>query len=138
MELSFPIEFLVRGTPVSVQAKLSAAKAEWKDRVKAASATAIPQPHFATTVPISITLYYLPDGPMEGDVDNIVKLILDALSHHIYVNDRQVERLVVQKLEPDAVFENSNLSATLASALAGPRPVLYVRLTDTPREEFDG
>ena len=75
---------------------------------------------------------------MEGDIDNIVKLILDALSRHIYVSDRQIERLLVQKLEPDAVFEISNPSATLASALAGPRPVLYVRLTDTPREEFNG
>ncbi len=38
-----------------------------------------------------------------GDIDNIVKPILDALCHHIYMDDRQVQRLVVQKFEPDAV-----------------------------------
>jgi crossover junction endodeoxyribonuclease RusA len=48
MEISFPIEFLVHGTPVSLQAKRSASKTEWKDRVKKASMSVIPQPHFAS------------------------------------------------------------------------------------------
>jgi uncharacterized protein YutE (UPF0331/DUF86 family) len=42
---------------------------------------------------------------MKGDADNIVKLIVDALSQHIYIDDPQVERVVVQKFEPDNVFE---------------------------------
>lgn len=137
MELSFPIEFLVRGTAVSFQAKRAESRAEWKERVKAASTTVIRQPHFASSVPISVTLYYLPDEPMEGDVDNIVKPILDALSRHIYINDHQVERLVVQKFEPGVSFTLQNPSETFASAIVAPRPVLYVRVSDKPMEEFN-
>jgi hypothetical protein len=135
MELSFPIEFLVHGTAVSLQAKRAESKNEWKERVKAASVAVIPQPHFASEEPIGITLYYLPDEPMQGDIDNIVKPILDALSRHIYIDDRQVERLVIQKFEPGIPFELANPSETIAAAVTGPRPVLYVRLSDKPRGE---
>jgi hypothetical protein len=41
---------------------------------------------------------------MPGDVDNIVKPILDVLGRHIYVDDAQVERVVVEKFEPKNVF----------------------------------
>ena len=136
MELSFPIEFIVQGTAVSAQAKLAASRNEWKERVKAASTGAIPQPHFASEARLSVTLYYFPDEPMQGDVDNIVKLILDALSRHIYIDDQQVERLVVQKFEPGVAFTFDNPSPTFASAIAGQRPLLYVRLSDKPREEI--
>ena len=136
MELSFPIEFLVHGTAVSAQAKLASSKNQWKERVKAASTGVISQPHFASESPISVTLCYFPDEPMQGDIDNIVKLILDALSRHIYLDDKQVERLVVQKFEPGVVFTFSNPTAVFASAITGPRPVLYVRLSDKPREEL--
>lgn len=136
MEISFPIEFLVHGTPVSLQAKRSESRIEWKQRVKDASSTTIPQPHFASEAPISVTLYYLPDEPMQGDIDNIVKPILDALAKHIYVDDQQVERIVVQKFEPGVSFTFSNPTQTVATAIGGPRPVLYVRLSDRPLEEF--
>lgn len=136
MELIFPIEFLGYGTAVSFQAKHSGPKSEWKERVKAASLKAISQPHFASAAPISVTLYYLPDEPMDGDIDNIVKLILDALSKHIYIDDKQVERLVVQKFEPGVPFESVNPTETFAAAISATRPVLYVRLSDRPREEF--
>jgi hypothetical protein len=76
MEISFPIEFLVHGTPVSFQAKHAAARSEWKERVKTASIHTLPQPHFASDQRMAVTLYYLPDAPMPGDVDNIVKLVL--------------------------------------------------------------
>jgi crossover junction endodeoxyribonuclease RusA len=136
MELSFPIEFLVHGTAVSAQARLPEAKNQWKERVKAASTQVIPQPHFASDAPISVTLYYLPDEPMQGDIDNVVKLILDALSRHIYLDDKQVERLVIQKFEPGVAFTFTNPSPIFASAIAGSRPVLYVRLSDNPFEDF--
>jgi len=135
MELSFPIEFLVHGTAVSFQAKRPESRAEWKERVKDASRTAIPQPHFASNSPISVTLYYLPAAPLQGDLDNIVKPILDALSRHIYLDDHQVERLVVQKFEPGLAFTFLNPSTTFASALGAERPVLYVRISDKPMEE---
>jgi hypothetical protein len=83
-----------------------------------------------------VTLYYLPDEPMQGDVDNIVKPILDALSSHIYIDDHQVERVVVQKFEPGNVFTFSRPTVKFAEALGGERPVLYVRVSNNPHEEL--
>jgi crossover junction endodeoxyribonuclease RusA len=136
MNLTFPIEFIVHGAAVSAQAKRPESRAEWKERVKAASSEVIPTPHFASEAPLSVTLYYLPEAEMQGDVDNIVKPVLDALSKHIYIDDHQVERVVVQKFEPGVSFSFSDPTETVSAALEATRPLLYVRLSDKPREEF--
>jgi hypothetical protein len=73
---------------------------------------------------------------MQGDVDNIVKLVLDALGQHIYINDSQVDRIVVQKFEPGNIFGFGSPSAMLAEASEGQKPVLYVRLSDDPFEDL--
>jgi crossover junction endodeoxyribonuclease RusA len=108
MELEFPIEFLAHGTPVSSQSQNPLAKTGWKDRVKTASVGVIPPPHFASEERMAVTLFYLPDARMQGDVDNIVKLTIDALKAHIYIDDGQVERVLVQKFEPGNIFNFSN------------------------------
>lgn len=136
MDIDFPIEFLVRGTPVSFQAKRNESKEEWKQRVREASSTAIPHPHFASDERMAVTLYFLPDEPMQGDVDNIVKLVVDAMCRHIYLDDRQVERIVVQKFEPGNVFAFAHPTSVFAMALTEERPVLYVRVSNDPFEEL--
>ncbi|RVO43464.1 RusA family crossover junction endodeoxyribonuclease [Sinorhizobium meliloti] len=136
MELEFPIEFVVNGTAVSLQAKRRASVDQWKDRVKEHSRVALPEAHFATEEPIAVTLYYFPDTEMQGDVDNIVKPVLDALCRHIYVDDRQVERVSVQKFEPGRVFQFGAPSSTLETALSGRKPLLYVRLSNDVSEEL--
>ncbi len=136
MEIEFPIEFLVHGTPVSHQTKRPAAKAAWQKRIRQASMTAIPAPHFVSEGRIAVSLYYLPGEPMEGDIDNIVKPILDALCRLIYIDDRQVERVVVQKFEPGNVFNFAQPTTTFVKALADAKPVLYVRISNDPFEEL--
>jgi crossover junction endodeoxyribonuclease RusA len=134
VEIAFPLEFLVSGTPVSFQAKRAESKAAWKDRVRQASYACLPEGHFATGVPIAITLFYFPAAEMEGDIDNIVKPILDALCQHIYFDDQQVERVWAQKFERDRIFQFSAPSATLSTAIEGDKPLLYVRLSNHPTE----
>ena len=73
---------------------------------------------------------------MQGDLDNIIKLVLDALARHIYVDDSQVERIVVQKFEPGNVFAFAAPSATLDEAMKCPKPVLYVRVSTDPTEDL--
>lgn len=136
MDIEFPVEFLVEGAPVSFQAKRAASRLEWRERVRSASLRALPDGHFATNGRIAVTLYYFPAAEMGGDIDNIVKPILDALSRHVYMDDRQVERVVVQKFEPGEVFDFAEPSAALAVALTRQRPILHVRLTDDPFEEL--
>jgi crossover junction endodeoxyribonuclease RusA len=136
LEPDFPIEFLVEGTPVSSQAKRGKSRAEWKERVRSASRAVLPEGHFATSGRLAATLFYFPDAAMQGDIDNIVKPILDALGQHIYIDDAQVERVVVQKFEPGNVFLFRSPSAMLAEALGGRKPLLYVRVSNNPFEEL--
>jgi crossover junction endodeoxyribonuclease RusA len=136
MELIFPIEFLVHGTPISLQAKRAKSKEEWKDRVRVASKAAIPDFHFVSDERMAVTLYYLPDEPLQGDIDNIVKPILDSLCKHIYIDDDQVERVVIQKFEPGNVFSFQKPTETFGRALTGSKPVLYVRVSNDPTEEL--
>jgi crossover junction endodeoxyribonuclease RusA len=136
LELEFPLEFIVEGTPVSLQTARPESRDAWKARVKAASYSALPEMHYATYDRLAATLYYFPAAQVQGDVDNIVKFVLDALSAHIYMDDAQIERVVVQKFEPDRVFAFSAPSQTLTTALTHEKPVLYIRLSDDPFEEL--
>ena len=73
---------------------------------------------------------------MQGDVDNIVKPILDALSRHIYLDDQQIERVVVQKFELGFRFSFAKPSGALAEALRETEPVLYIRVSSDPFEDL--
>ena len=136
VEITFPLEFLVSGTPVSLQAKRPKSILEWKAKVRDASTAVLPEGHFSTDAPMSVTLFYFPHMEMAGDIDNIVKPILDALCRHIYYDDNQVQRLLVQKFEPGTAFPFADRSRCLEDALLGDRPLLYVRLSDDPAEGF--
>jgi hypothetical protein len=136
MDIEFPIEFTVLGTPVSAQAARAASKEQWKARVRAASSKALPAPHFVSEDRMAVTLYYLPEARMQGDVDNIVKLVLDALCKHIYIDDAQVERIVVQKFEPGQIYNFRSPSAAMFAAISGPKPALYVRVSSDPFEDL--
>ena len=136
MEIEFPIEFLVIGTPVSIQAKNADSRNEWKSRVLNAAQEAVPQPHFSTDSRLAATLYYFPDGEIEGDIDNIVGLTLDALHPHIYMDDRLIDRVVVQKFEPGHIFPFAAPSSALVAALTREKPLLYIRISDDPFEDL--
>ena len=73
---------------------------------------------------------------MQGDIDNIVKPVLDALERHIYIDDRQVQRVLVQKFEPGSVFSFTRPSPILGNALEQSKPALYIRLSDDPFEDL--
>lgn len=119
-----------------MQASRSRSREQWKEKVKAASSAALPEQHFATELPLAVTLFYFAAGRVTGDVDNIVKLVLDALSRHIYLDDAQVERVVVQKFEPGNIYPFSDPSDVLAEAMTASKPILYVKLSDNPFEEL--
>lgn len=134
MEIAFPFEFNVSGTPVSLQAKRRASLVDWKNQVKQASFQSLPEGHFSSDAAISVTLFYFPDAPMQGDIDNIVKPILDALCRHIYMDDRQVERVWVQKFELARCFSSEVRRQLWRVRSTATKPVLYVRLSDNPIE----
>jgi crossover junction endodeoxyribonuclease RusA len=136
MEIEFPLEFLVAGIPVSLSAKRRESVDHWKSRIIDATRSVLPDAHFATQEPVSATLFYFPAAQMAGDIDNIVKPVLDALGRLVYVDDRQVHRVLVQKFEPTSVFDFGAPSPTLREALNRAKPVLYVRLSNDPFEDL--
>ena len=80
-------------------------------------------------------MFYFPQAPMAGDLDNIVKLILDALQPHIYVDDSLIDRLVVQRFDPSGTYTFASPSDTLVAAMATQDPVLYIRLAEVSFED---
>lgn len=130
VEIIFPLEFIVEGVPVSLGAANPASKEAWKGRVSAAARGALQEGFWATAEPVAVTIFYFPPSSMEGDVDNIVKLILDALRRLVYLDDHQVERVWVQKFEPTRSFVFSAPTPTLAEAMERARPIVYIRVDD--------
>lgn len=130
-ELVFPIEFfVVDQVPVSLSAS-PASKERWKATIAGSARMAISPRPWIPGQPVSVTILYFPDGRMRGDIDNIVKPILDALEGIVYRKDNQVERVWAQKFEPGRpAFVADEPSPTLASALDFDPPVLYVRIDD--------
>jgi crossover junction endodeoxyribonuclease RusA len=49
--------------------------------------------------PVRLTLYFFMHGRTSADVDNLAKTVLDALNGVLYEDDRQVERLVVNRVQ---------------------------------------
>ena len=72
---------------------------------------------------------------MQGDIDNRVKPILDALSGYVYRDDEQVERLVVQRFGSGLPFRFLNPSNVLISALGADGPVVYIGVADDLQRE---
>jgi crossover junction endodeoxyribonuclease RusA len=136
VEIRFPLEFVVGGAPVSFQTKRRESLDEWKARVVEASRPVLPEGHFATPDALAITMFYFPPEPMSGDIDNIVKPILDALCRHIYMDDRQLHRVLIQKFEPGGIFQFAAPSAVLADAMGKPKPTLYIRLSNDLFEDL--
>jgi hypothetical protein len=130
-----PFEFNEMGTPVSSQSELSAPRQEWKARVANAALAALPEGAWSfDETRLSVTLFYFPQAPMIGDVDNIIKLTLDAMIPSVYLDDSLIDRVVVQRFGPDANAAFANPSNKLVEALGSEGPILYIRVDAVPGE----
>jgi hypothetical protein len=67
---------------------------------------------------------------MDGDVDNIVKLIIDGMTTIIYPDDRILERIIVQKFEPGVEPVFLSLTPMLGQAVETDPPVIYIGIDD--------
>jgi crossover junction endodeoxyribonuclease RusA len=133
LEIKFPFEFVVRGVPVSLQGKPQSREA-WKEKVTAACIDALPQNAFLAAVPVAVSIFHFPDGEMSGDIDNIIKPILDALNAVVYMDDILVERIVCQRFGVSSGMRWGKVSRTLLKAISGLKPTTYVMITDKIHE----
>jgi crossover junction endodeoxyribonuclease RusA len=134
MATPFPLEFVVAGTPVSLQGS-SRGRNAWKAIVNAASQACCPAGMVPTQAPLCVSIYYFCAGPMQGDIDNIVKPILDAMCGTAYVDDQCVAAVNVRKIEPGQPIQVTNPSRILSNALTSTKPLVYVRISDDPYGE---
>ena len=131
--LPFPIEFMIQRTPRSLQSKNAKAKEEWKLVVRQAVKDCIDAQCEFTLLddrPLAAKILYFSPAPMEGDVDNIVKLILDGMLEVVYFDDKVIERVIVQKIEPGITVEFSSITEKLEQAAGAEPPVVYIRIDD--------
>jgi hypothetical protein len=127
VEINFPLEIMLPGTPLSLQASTPSRNA-WRGRIREAAQAVLPEGHFASVSPMKVLIYYFVDAPMVGDLDNIVKPILDSFSQFVYQDDRQVERIIAQKFEPGRLFTFTSPSPTLAGTIEAQGPRVYLQV----------
>lgn len=133
ISLPFPIEFVIRDTPRSHQSTNRPGKELWKRKVgeiASAHVKTLRSFFFIDDRPLAATIFYFPPTEMQGDVDNIVKLILDGMVAVIYPDDRVLERITVQKFEPGIESVFSSLTLALEQAIETTRPAIYIRIDD--------
>lgn len=129
LEIEFPLEFSLEWTPLSLQASGNS-KSKWKSRIAEKAKEQLKERNWLTRNSVSVTIYYFPLSKMMGDIDNIVKPILDALTNLIYRDDHQVDRVLVRKFEGDVLFHLLEPTVALSIALERCRPVVYIRVDD--------
>lgn len=135
VEIEWPLEVIVPGTPVSLAASTRSIGA-WQLRIREVILPLLPENHFLAEGPVKVTIYFFADAPVRFDIDNIVKPIFDALKKFVFVDDRQVERLVVQKFEPDRLFTFASPSGILIDAFEAEGPRVYLAIKDSEPGEL--
>lgn len=132
-ETLYPLEISLQGVPVSLQTKSANNREAWKTRVRKVALERRNTTYELGLLDhrsLGVRIYYFPSAPMVGDIDNIVKPIMDGMIGVAYLDDRVVERVIVQKFEPEGGWEFLAPSEQLAIALDMEPPVVYIRVDD--------
>lgn len=132
MEPDLPLELLIRGYPVSHQTKRRAALDRWKRDVQAQARMQLEEGVFALLQTLIVTVFFFPRTTLESDLDNAAKPILDALGRCVFRDDRQIERLVLQRFEDGKALPLEEDGTRLDAAVASVEPIIYIRI-----EAFD-
>ncbi|MEJ7706169.1 MAG: RusA family crossover junction endodeoxyribonuclease [Nocardioidaceae bacterium] len=124
-----PWEFVALGVPISVQAS-GTSKARWKAEVAAAAQAA-----WGTDPPLDVEVllqltYFHESAPL--DVDNMIKPIQDALNGIVYVDDKQVARVVSGRSDLNGGFHVRGLSEALASGFVSDGPFVHIKVAPAP------
>jgi hypothetical protein len=125
-----PFEFVVAGVPVSDQSENDRARERWRRQVRAAAAAAWSKGAKPLESSVSIVIAFFHSGESDLDVDNIPKLVLDAVKGLIYTDDHQVEQVTIRRTR---IVPGDVLTAMpfLIDAEIGP-PFVYIRVDPPP------
>ncbi len=129
-----PFEFLIRKRPLSQQAKHNRLR-QWKEFVKAEAMRYWNPAHLPADSPVCITLVYLYDEAA-GDVDNIIKPIVDALIGLAYLDDAVVTDVIGRKRQLGGTFDLTRASPVLIEGFEYGNVFVYVHIADAPQEQL--
>ena len=130
--MPIPFEFVIGGPAVSQQAS-PRSRERWKQEVQdTAKRYWGAGPPYAGEVMVAITYFF--DGA-PPDVDNIPKLILDALIGLVYDDDSQVTDLLCRKRNMNGDLRIQNPSPVLLTTLSGSKQFLHIVVANALSQE---
>ena len=135
LEPELPLELIIRGYPVSHQTKRKNALERWKENVHEQARDQMGEMHFALERLLIATVYIFPRAPLEPDLDNATKPVLDGLSKCVYMDDKLIERLTIQRFEPGRAIAINDDAPRLEEAITSSEPIIYIRLEGFEEEE---
>ncbi|WP_119388916.1 RusA family crossover junction endodeoxyribonuclease [Taklimakanibacter lacteus] len=121
-------DFVVRGTPRTPQTKSPKARADWKERVKIAAASAWPAAALPMRGELSARIAYFFTGSTDLDVDNIIKPILDSLEGLAFDDDNLIFEVTARKTQKVANLTVREAPPCLVDALSSLPEFVFVRI----------
>ncbi|MBJ7417788.1 MAG: RusA family crossover junction endodeoxyribonuclease [Niveispirillum sp.] len=125
LALPLPLEVILFRKPISLQGSATG-KQKWQSDIRKEIRLQEPEGCYAHEGDLAVSIYYFTAERVPGDIDNIVKPILDAMCRQVYIDDRQIVSLQVHKYEPQRSMEIRDPTATLATAMTSQRPAVYI------------
>jgi hypothetical protein len=123
-------EFVVPGVPVSAQSKNRERLLAWRTAVAEAAAVAwTAEELLDRDVAVTLVLY---SSGYRLDVDNMAKVILDALNGVIWKDDRQVIQALVASREITGYYRAVDVSSVLFSGFSTRNTFLHVKVHTPP------
>ena len=126
-----PFEFVVVGTPVSVQAKNRKRLGAWKAKVKANAIAEWPAEDDPSEIELQATIVFYYDEAFP-DTDNIIKPILDALCGVVYFDDSQITDVHTSRRDLNGSFTVKGMAPVLARGFSKASDFVYVRIEQPP------
>lgn len=111
--MTLPLEFVVTGRPATVNRRKTIGTWVKQVEVDAKAAVASNPGIFPWAGPTMVKLFWFPENNLVADVDNGIKPTIDAMKGVVFVDDRAMQRVVAQRLLP-----NASLRGKAAKALA--------------------
>ena len=134
-----PFDFVIIGTPKSLQSKSAKKGGPWQTQVNSAAAPVWGASH-AVNAPLAVSITYLSDrfapGGNQPDIDNIAKPIIDALEGLVYNDDSAVSDVLCRRrsLSTSLVtFRNPPIS--LLKALSSNTEFVHVAVDNAPMKQ---
>jgi len=127
-----PFEFTIEGPPVSQQTRRRDRLPPWRAAIRDAAEKRWMSGDAPVEQGVSVEITHFFVGA-PGDVDNIIKPILDALVGLVFVNDSQVTDVVSRRRNLAGPYTIELPSTVLTDALANGREFLHIRVVSSAR-----